>query len=135
MFLIYNFSISRIFQRLFAELFRNLVFQFGDQSLFSFFITVNKIRGHAGLPAVQKFSKYDASGSKGEISTVIHQTRTLSAKFQSDRSQMHGSLLHDLTADRFASGKENIVEMLLQQSRIFCSAARDHRDILCRKIL
>ena len=36
MFLVYDLSVGRIFQRLTAELFRDLTFQFADQSLFSF---------------------------------------------------------------------------------------------------
>ena len=52
MFLVYDLSVGRIFQRLTAELFRDLTFQFADQSLFSFFITVNIIRGNSGLSAV-----------------------------------------------------------------------------------
>ena len=52
MFLVYDLSVGRIFQRLIAELFRDLTFQFADQSPFSFFITVSIIRGNAGLSSV-----------------------------------------------------------------------------------
>ena len=58
MLLVYDLSVGRIFQRLTAELSRDLAFRFADRNVFSFLIRVSTLFGTAGLPAVWKFPDF-----------------------------------------------------------------------------
>ena len=81
-----DFSVISIPQRSNAELYFNLLFDLGDESVLDAGITENIIRSHAGLTAVEVFSPDDTLCRKGNFCGPVDNTGALSAKFQNGRS-------------------------------------------------
>lgn len=91
-------------------------------------VAIDVIRSDTGLAAVKKFSKNNPAGSKLQIALTIHDAGAFAAEFQSDRSEELTCLCHNFFADVLASGKENIIEMLIEQTGVFFAAAGDNGD-------
>ena len=113
MFFVDDFHIIRILQRLFAELPVDFFFQCLKQLVANGSIAEDIIRSNAGLSAVEIFSEYNPSCSEWDFRGGIYDTRTFSAKLQSDRSQVFGSMTKDFFSDRFSAGEKDLVKTLV----------------------
>lgn len=85
MFPVDNLSIILAFQRLFAVLSLNLLFDLFDQFVFDGAVAVDVVGSDAGLTAVQIFAEDDSLCSQFQVRALLHDAGALSAKFQSDR--------------------------------------------------
>ena len=130
-----DLSIIRITERLFSILLLDLFPDFFYQFIFNRAMAVDVIRCHAGLSAVQVFPEYDTFCRKPDIRSLIHDTRALSAQFQSDRSQVFCRISHDFFADSLASGEEDIIKMFTQKTGILRASTGHYSYILRFKAL
>lgn len=93
------------------------------------------VGGHAGLAAVEVFSKDDAPGCQLQIRSLVHDAGALSSQLQGDRREVLSGVEQDLPAHCLAACEEDIVELLLQQAGVLLPASGDHRDMLRGKAL
>ena len=84
-FFVDDLSVIFIGQRFRSELLLNLLFDFLYQLFPDCTVAVNIVGSHAGLSAVQVFSKDDPPGGQLKVGAFFHDAGTLSAKFQGYR--------------------------------------------------
>ncbi len=130
MLLIDDLSVVKIQKRRLAELLLDLAADLLDQPVLDCAVTVHIIRGDAGLPAVQIFSKDNPFGRQPDVGAALHNAGAFSAQLQGDGGEVSGRVLHDLFAHGLASGKENIVKMFVQQAGVFLPSPGNHRHVL-----
>src|SRR5699024_11968366 len=119
MFFIDDLSIIGILKGLFSILLLDLVLYFFDQPVFYRMVTVHIVRSHAGLSAVQIFSKNNTLCGKFDICSLIYDTGTFTSQLQGNRSQMLRSDVHDLFSYRLTAGEEYLAKMYQEKTSIF----------------
>ena len=133
-----DFPVIGIFKRMFSEHFPGLFPARGEKILCQAFMDQHVIGGHAGLPAVQELPENNTPCRGLHLrgcQPPVYNHGAFPSELQCHRSQMLRCLAHDQTSYRLASGKENIVELLLQQIGIHIPASFDHCYIFFRKYL
>ena len=133
MFFVDHFSVSGIFKRTFAELNRNLFFEFVDQSVVNFLRTQNIIGRDAGLTEVEELAPYDALCRKSDIRRFVHDARALSAEFQRHGGQVFRRMRINELPHPLAARKENIVETGLHQFGVHLRTAEEYRNVFGRE--
>ena len=103
--------------------------QISEQLFSHTFVYKHIIRCHTSLTCIQKFSPHNPFCCQFQIGCLINNTRTFSAKFQTDRSQMLCCFLHHILSNFHASCKKDIVKSFVQQTLILLSSTFYAADI------
>ena len=112
-----------------TNLFLNLL----QKLIFHFHVTVNVVRGYAGLPTVQIFSKYNTFGGKFDICRFIYNAGAFSPKLQGNRSEVLAGMAHNLFSHSLAAGEKDVVKVFLEKTGVFLASTHNNGHILFRK--
>ena len=112
-----------------TNLFLNLL----QKLIFHFHVTVNVVRGYAGLSTVQIFSKYNTFGGKLDICRFIYNAGAFSPKLQGNRSEVLAGMAHNLFSHSLAAGEEDVVKVLLEKAGVFLASTHNNGHIFFRK--
>ena len=82
---------------------------------------------HAGLPHVEPFAKGDTPCRDLQICRRIHDAGALAAQLKRHGREVFARALHDELADRNATGKEDLVPVLIEQRFVLGATALDNR--------
>ena len=135
MFLVDDFAIVWILQRLLTVLPPDFPAQQLHQPVLHTAVAENIVRGHTGLAAVEVLAEYNAPGRQRQLGSFIYDAGAFAAQLQHRRGQALRRVAQDLTAYGLTAGKEDKIKLFLQQRSILLSATGDHSHILRRKAL
>ena len=82
---------------------------------------------YTGLPHVEPFTKGDTPRRDLQVCRRIHDAGTLSAQLKRHGRKVFTCTLHDELADRNATGKEDLVPVLIEQRFVLGAPALDNR--------
>ena len=122
-------AVVGVVQRTRPELQGDLLLDPGHQRVLYRPVAQHIIGCHAGLAAVEELAEDDALCRQRDLRAFVHDAGAFAAQFQHRRGEMLGALAKYLFAYRLTSGEEHQVELLVQQSGVFRSAAGDHRRL------
>ena len=106
-----------------------------DKGVLDRALTKHVVGSHAGLPAVEIFSKDDALGRKSYICTCVHDAGTFASQLQDGGREMLGGAAKHLPAHGLTPREEDEIKFLIQQSGVFGSAAGHHGNVVGSKAL
>ena len=128
-----DFSVIFVIQMGFAKLLTNLFLNLLQKLIFHFPVTVNVVRGYAGLSTVQIFSEYNTFGRKLDICRFIYDAGAFSPKLQGDWSEVLAGMAHDLFSNSLAAGEKDVVKVLLEKAGVFLASTHNNGHIFFRK--
>ena len=133
MFLIYDFAVIGIAERIIAILQLNLSADFLYKPFFYAFMAKNVVRCHTGLSTVEILTEYNPFGSQFKLCGAVYNTRAFAAEFQDGRSQSFRRMSQDFFSYILTAGEKNKVEFLFKKAGIFLPAAGNDCNIFGRK--
>ena len=124
-----DLSVISILQRFFSILTCDLSAKLCNQGFFDLRITVDVVRSHAGLAAVQELAEYDTLCRKAEISCFVHDAGAFSTKLQCNRCEVFRSLSHNFFSHSLASREEDVIKVQTEKMGVFRTSACDSCNV------
>ena len=87
------------------------------------------VRSDTGLPAVEELPEDYPSGTDPYVCRTVHYYGAFAAQLQGYRGEVLSSLGHYQASHGLASREEDIVEFLLQKSRVHIPSAFDNSRV------
>ena len=121
-----HLAVGEVAQRILAIHGANATFEGLEQLVVHALVHQQIIGRHTGLTHIEPLAKSDTTRCHLDVCRGVHDAGAFAAQLQRNRREVSTRLLHHKLAHVYASGKEDLVPMLLQQGRILGTTALDY---------